>query len=67
MAALTTSARKRLPLNVFAGPNRTFPVPDPSHARNALARASQAVNAGRMSSGQASAIRAKAREVLERD
>ncbi len=38
MAKLTTKARKALPAKAFAGPDRSFPIPDKSHARNALAR-----------------------------
>lgn len=38
MAKLTTKARKSLPTQDFAGPDRSFPIPDASHARNALAR-----------------------------
>lgn len=41
MAKLTAKARNSLPGSDFAGPGRSFPVNDPSHARNALARASQ--------------------------
>lgn len=41
MAKLTTKARKKLPAKDFGGPNRSFPINDKSHARNALARASQ--------------------------
>jgi hypothetical protein len=41
MAKLTTRARKHLPLSEFAGPSRSYPIPDRSHARNALARVSQ--------------------------
>ena len=40
MAELTTKARKALPTSAFAGPDRSFPINNPSHARNALARAS---------------------------
>jgi hypothetical protein len=38
MAKLTTKSRKALPAQDFAGPDRSFPIPDASHARNALAR-----------------------------
>ena len=38
MGKLTTRKRKALPAAEFAGPDRTYPVPDKSHARNALAR-----------------------------
>ena len=41
MAVLTTKARKALPSSAFAGPDRSYPIPNASHARNALARASQ--------------------------
>jgi len=64
MAKLTTKARKALPASKFAGPGRSYPVPDKSHAANAKARATQAVNAGRMSKAQAAKIDAKANKVL---
>jgi hypothetical protein len=41
MAKLTTKQRKALPSKSFAGPNRSYPINDPNHARNALARVSQ--------------------------
>jgi hypothetical protein len=41
MAKLTAAKRNRLPESTFAGPDRSYPIPDESHARNALARASQ--------------------------
>ncbi len=64
MAKLTTKARKALPASTFAGPNRSYPVPDKSHARNAKARASQAANAGRISGSTKARIDAKADRVL---
>ena len=67
MAKLTTKARKALPKSSFGEPgSRKFPMPDKSHARNALARASQAVNAGRMSKGEEEKIAAKANRVLKK-
>ena len=65
MAKLTTKARKALPAAKFAGPNKSYPVPDKSHAANAKARASQAVNSGRMSPAAAAKIDAKANKVLK--
>ena len=62
MAKLTAKARNALPTAAFAGGGRSYPIP--SHARNALARVSQAVNAGRMSAGAAAKIKAKARKKL---
>jgi hypothetical protein len=51
MAILTATARKALPARSFALPGKgkgpqgkgagSYPIPDPSHARNALARVSQ--------------------------
>lgn len=40
MPKLTAKQRNALPTKDFAGPGRSFPIPDKSHARNALARAS---------------------------
>jgi hypothetical protein len=39
---LTTRLRKALPTADFAGPDRSFPIADASHARNALSRAASA-------------------------
>lgn len=64
MAKLTAKARKALPGSAFAGPGKSYPVPDKSHAANAKARASQAVNAGRMSKATEARIDAKANKVL---
>jgi hypothetical protein len=41
VAKLTAKRRNALPAKSFAGPDRSYPIPDASHARNALARASQ--------------------------
>ena len=40
-AKLTYKRREKLPSSAFCGPNRTYPVPDAAHVRNALARLSQ--------------------------
>jgi hypothetical protein len=64
MSKLTSKARNALPKAVFAGPHRSYPVPDKSHAANAKARASQAVNAGRMSKAEEEKIDSKANKVL---
>lgn len=65
MAKLTTKARNALPKAAFAGPDRSYPVENKSHARNALARASQQEKAGNLSHGQAQKIAAKANKVLK--
>jgi hypothetical protein len=41
VARLTTAERNALPDSAFAGPNRTYPVEDAAHARNAKSRAAQ--------------------------
>lgn len=41
MAKLTSKGRKALAAKTFAGPKRSYPIPDKAHARNALARVSQ--------------------------
>ena len=41
MAKLTSEERKELPAKTFAGPNRSYPINDRSHAINANARATQ--------------------------
>lgn len=41
MAVLTTKKRKSLLGSDFAGPDRSYPIEDAAHARNALARVSQ--------------------------
>jgi hypothetical protein len=64
MAKLKAAARNKLPAGKFAGPDRSYPVSDKTHAANAKARASQAVNAGRMSPSTEAKIDAKANKVL---
>ena len=67
MTKLNTAGRRRLPSSDFAEPNkRAYPVEDKAHARNAKARASQAVNAGRMSKAEERKIDKKADAVLKK-
>jgi hypothetical protein len=64
MAKLTTKARKKLPSSSFALPGKgkgpsgkgagSYPIPDKSHARNALSRVAQ-----HGSSAQKAKVRAK--------
>jgi hypothetical protein len=49
MAVLTTKARKHIAPSNFAGPGRTFPIEDKAHARDALGRAKQSLDAGHIS------------------
>ncbi len=64
MAKLTAAARRKLKPSQFALPGGRYPVNDASHARNAKARASGAVNAGRMSRRTEEKIDRKADDVL---
>lgn len=64
MAKLTTAARKKIPTSKFALPERRFPIHDPSHARNALARAAQGVKAGTLSAAEAAKVKRAANKVL---
>ncbi len=57
MAKLTKTARAAIPTSKFAGPNRSFPIPDKAHARAAIMLSNHAADPA--------AIRAAARRVLE--
>jgi hypothetical protein len=46
MAKLTARTRAAIPTAKFAGPNRSFPIQDASHARAALSMAHYASNPG---------------------
>jgi len=65
MAKLKAATRNKIPASEFGLPgSRKYPMPDKSHAANAKARASQAVNAGRMSKATEAKIDAKANRKL---
>lgn len=65
MAKLTSKRRNSLPSSEFAGPDRSYPVPDRSHAANAKARAVQQYNAGHISKSVEEHIIGKANRVLK--
>lgn len=64
MAVLHAKQRNKLAKSQFAGPDRSYPIPDAAHAQNALARAKQQENAGRLSEAQYAKIAAKAHAKL---
>jgi len=67
MAKLSTSERDKLPDGKFAEPDkRASPIEDEAHAKNAKARAGQAVKAGRMSKAEESKINRKADAVIKK-
>ena len=65
-ATLTTARRKKLPASDFALPGRRYPVEDKAHARDAKARASQALNAGRLTATEKAKVDRKADAVLQK-
>ena len=56
MAKLTSAQRKKIPADKFAGPNRSFPIPDKAHAHAAIALSRYAANPAE--------VKARARRVL---
>ena len=67
MSRLDAGDRNKLPAKKFAEPGkRAYPIEDKSHARNAKARAAQAVKAGRMPKSEKAKIDKKADAVLEK-
>jgi hypothetical protein len=58
MARLTAEARSGLRDSTFAGPNRSFPIPDKNHAKAALALVKHAP------AGARGKIRARAQAML---
>ena len=65
MVKLSSAQRKSMPKSEFGLPGKkAYPMPDASHAANAKARASQAVNAGRMGKSTEAKIDAKANRVM---
>ena len=65
LTKLTSKKRKALPKSKFAGPDRSYPIEDKSHARNAKARASEMANKGKLSKSGKAKIDAKANKVLK--
>lgn len=64
MAKLSKSERAALPASKFAGPNRSFPVNDPNHAKAALLDVNKAKG---LTSTEKSEIKEEARKELHRD
>lgn len=60
MSKLDAAERKAIPTGEFAGPGRSYPIEDKSHAANAKARAKQQLDAGHLSQAEYDSICAKA-------
>ena len=66
MGALTAKIRDSLPKSDFGLPGqRKYPMQDKAHAANAKARASQAVNEGKLSKSAQQKIDARANKVIK--
>ncbi|MBV9841396.1 MAG: hypothetical protein JOY99_07690 [Sphingomonadaceae bacterium] len=67
MSKLSKADRDALPKDKFAEPDkRAYPIENEAHAKNAKARASQAVKSGRMSKAEEGKIDKKADAVIKK-
>ena len=64
MAKLYAAAREKMAKSSFAGPGRSFPINDATHARLAISGATRSMRAGNISASTADSIKAKARGKL---
>jgi hypothetical protein len=64
VAKLTTKERADLPAKDFGGPDRSFPMEDADHARDAISGAVHAWHAGHITDEEAKRIIAEARTKL---
>lgn len=56
---LTTSDRKSLPKQDFAGPGKSYPIPDEEHGRKAIQLGARSVSAGNLSPAEYEKIKAR--------
>lgn len=61
MSKLSAAQRKALPAKTFAGPHKSYPIPDANHARAALAL----INKGGLTPAQKKKVRAAAEAKLK--
>lgn len=61
---LNAADRKKMPSREFAGPGKSFPVQDATHARMAISGATRSYNAGNISKSTEDSVKAKARAKL---
>jgi hypothetical protein len=64
MAKLSAGKRRSMPKGQFAGPGKSFPINDRTHAKLAIAGATRSERAGNISASEAGRIKAKARKKL---
>lgn len=65
MAKLNAAKRRSMPKSDFAGPGKSFPDSDPTHARLAISGATRSERAGNISSAEEQKIKARARAKLK--
>lgn len=65
MTKLTSGKRASMPKSQFAGPGKSFPIPDKNHARLAISGATRSEHAGNISSSEAARIKGRARAKLK--
>lgn len=65
MAKLTPAARAKLAPSKFAGPGKSFPIPNKAHAKAAILDAPSAVRSGSITPAQKATIDAKAKAKLK--
>jgi hypothetical protein len=64
MSKLSAKARSKIPAKDFAGPGRSFPIENKSHAKAAISGATRSERAGNISLEEAVKIKAAARAKL---
>jgi hypothetical protein len=64
MTVLSAAKRKKMPSSDFAGPGRSFPMNDATHARLAISGATRSERAGNISAATEARIKAEARRKL---
>lgn len=67
MAVLSSADRDKMPKKDFAGPGKSFPISDPTHARMAISGATRSEHAGNISMSEEEKIKAAARAKLGGD
>ncbi|MDE1828614.1 MAG: hypothetical protein KGH65_05640 [Candidatus Micrarchaeota archaeon] len=65
MGKLSTKTRKGMPKSEFAGPGKSFPVNDATHASMAISGATRSERAGNITPKQEASIKSKARAKLD--
>jgi hypothetical protein len=65
MVLFTAAKRRKMPKSDFAGPGKSFPISDATHARLAISGATRSERAGNISVSTEARIKSKARAKLK--